>query len=580
MRKKKGGKPQPTARRARATRGRQRQHLIDACISALHIYGPSRTTVEKVVAIADMSPGIVRFYFDSKAAMLVASLKFLSGEFEERVLLPVARLKDAPVAALELLVDLYLDPHIASARKVSVWYSFWGEASSRQEYYDICGQKDERFAALLRELIERLIVETGQAQLDPDGIALGLIGVLEMLWQGFAFQSETAIDRAAAKHRAMAYLRSIFPGRFALNRAAAGDGEPGRPSGSLPGWSYDDARLAAIERETLFRGSWQCVGHESQVQAPGDYLAVDLCAERALVVRDASGALRALRNSCPVQPHGLVRESSGSFVGGVIACRAHGLRFALDGTALDGNAAMQPLELAVVRGIIFARGGSARTGAAAPSAWIAAADAPTVAPIGAPAEWRVAADWKLMVEQCLDMSMPARIDEASGQAWSSVALTINAAAELDWIAEVDAATDLWSARRYRTLLGADGFVPWRRTFIPPNQFAEIRPDGITLMRVLPLEAGGCRVLRQAYSRFASDRRGLAAAYLADRLLCCLRRDAVALIESIQRGLVGFGYEASRAQRSSGAADAFRTWIRQRIPALALAKAPADWRPLV
>ena len=116
--------------------------------------------------------------------------------------------------ALELLVDLYLDPEIASPRKVSVWYAFWGEASSRQEYYDICGQKDESFAALVRELIGRLIDETSQPQLDPDGVALGLIGVLEMLWQDFAFRSEEDIDRAAAKRRCMAYLRSVFPGRF------------------------------------------------------------------------------------------------------------------------------------------------------------------------------------------------------------------------------------------------------------------------------------------------------------------------------------------------------------------------------
>jgi gamma-glutamyl-gamma-aminobutyraldehyde dehydrogenase len=161
-----------------------------------------------------MSPGIVRFYFDSKAAMLVASLQFLATEFEERLLVPVAQLKDTPVRALETLVDLYLDPDIASPRKVSVWYSFWGEASSRQEYYDICGQKDESFASLVRDLVERLIVEAQAPHLDRDAVALGLIGVLEMLWQGFAFQSEPDIDRAAAKHRCMAYLRSVFPREF------------------------------------------------------------------------------------------------------------------------------------------------------------------------------------------------------------------------------------------------------------------------------------------------------------------------------------------------------------------------------
>src|SRR5450432_3886388 len=87
--------------RPRASRERQRQRLIDACISALHVYGPSKTTVEKVVAIARMSPGIVRFYFESKAAMLVASLEYLAAEFEDRLLVPVAELRATPVAALE-----------------------------------------------------------------------------------------------------------------------------------------------------------------------------------------------------------------------------------------------------------------------------------------------------------------------------------------------------------------------------------------------------------------------------------------------------------------------------------------------
>src|SRR5271165_883607 len=257
VKKKSAAHPVP---RARSAHSRQRQRLIDACISALHIYGPSRTTVEKVVAIAKMSPGIVRFYFASKAAMLVASLQFLAAEFEEQLMVPVARLKSRPVAALELMVDLYLDPEIASPRKVSVWYAFWGEASSRQEYYDICGQKDESFAALVRELIGRLIVESSQPHLDPDGIALGLIGALEMLWQDFAFRSEADIDRMGAKRRCMAYLRSIFPGQFAAapNVGASAPLAPGAKR--LAAWVYDNTRLFAMERERLFQDAWQIAG--------------------------------------------------------------------------------------------------------------------------------------------------------------------------------------------------------------------------------------------------------------------------------------------------------------------------------
>jgi TetR/AcrR family transcriptional repressor of bet genes len=118
-----------------------------------------------------------------------------------------------------MMVDLYLDSEIASPRKVSVWYAFWGEASSRQEYYDICGKIDERFAALVHELIERLIIDTSQPHLDPKGVALGLMGALEMLWQDFAFRTEADIDRPAAKQRCMAYLQSVFPGQFSASAA-------------------------------------------------------------------------------------------------------------------------------------------------------------------------------------------------------------------------------------------------------------------------------------------------------------------------------------------------------------------------
>ncbi len=196
------------------SRLRQRQKLIDACISALHQHGPSRTTIDKVVQIADMSPGIVNFYFETKAALLVAALDHLAVEFEERLLTPLSALRDTPVRALQRLIELYLDPDIASPRKVSVWYAFWGEATSRREYYAICGKRDLAFGELVRDLMARLIQQSGATHLDADAVALGLIGSLEMIWQGIAFQEEADIDRPAARQRCMAYLASVFPEQF------------------------------------------------------------------------------------------------------------------------------------------------------------------------------------------------------------------------------------------------------------------------------------------------------------------------------------------------------------------------------
>jgi len=512
------------APRARAGHSRQRLHLIDSCISALHVYGPSRTTVEKVVAIAKMSPGIVRFYFDSKAAMLVASLKYLAAEFEERLLVPVAQLKDDPVAALERLIRLYLDSDIASARKISVWYSFWGEASSRQEYYDICGQKDERFAALVHDLIERLIRATRQRHLDPDGIALGLIGVLEMLWQGFAFQQEATIDRAAARHRCMAYLRSVFPGQF-----GAGDSDVGAAR-------YADSARFALERARLFPGVWQGVGHAGDLACAGDYLAVDLGSERALLVRDVAGRLHAFRNSCVAWPHALVPEGRGNVPS--LHCPLHGLHFDPADDASAGG--LVRLGLCVSDGLVFVADGS-KAGAGNPAVADNPAGAgatpgelaaftrdmpPTLRAVGAPRDTPIDADWKLIVESWLDVA-PAGANPAG-----------------------------WSGARYAALSAAAPDTLWQRRFLFPNQLLEIRPDGASLLRAVPVAPGRSRCVLMEFE--ASVGAAPLLRYLAHRVTPCFRSGWRHFIESLQRGLVGYGYTEASKRPVTHALEAFRT----------------------
>lgn len=548
------------APRARAARGLQRQRLIDACISALHIHGPSRTTVEKVVAIAKMSPGIVRFYFDSKAAMLVASLQFLAAEFEERVLQPVARLKSTPVPALELMVDLYLDPEIASPRKVSVWYAFWGEASSRQEYYDICGQKDESFYALLRELIGRLIDESAQPQLDCDGVALGLIGVLEMLWQDFAFRSEEDIDRAAAKRRCMAYLRSVFPGRFAQTGAresaarAAGDG-------GFAGWVYGNPRAASLERDALFRGAWQIAAHAAQIPRAGDFLAVDLGAERIVVVRDAHGSLHALRNSCPELPHALVTESRGRCAG-TFRCRAHGVEFDLEGRCVAGGRSdltrfgLQTADHLIWVGPPRAQHPPRRAG---PGGLVGGREALGTATTVEDREIDVAANWKLLIEQWLE-AVPAD------------AMATASADSIAWSARPLDGVTSFSARCYRSLVRAAADQPWLHRFVAPNQLLQWRPDGLTVIQAIPASPETSRLRLICVARMPEGPEVRAGHYLATRLTRWTRAATRAVAESAQRGVTDFGYRA--APGVAPALSWFRRYLTAHVPALALERPPA------
>ena len=500
-----------------------------------------------MVAIANMSPGIVRFYFASKASMLVASLQFLAAEFEEQLLVPVGRLKSRPVAALQMMVDLYLDSEIASPRKVSVWYAFWGEASSRQEYYDICGQIDERFAALVHELIERLIIDTSQPHLDPNGVALGLMGALEMLWQDFAFRTEADIDRAAAKQRCMAYLRSVFPGQFSASLLpGASHAEAG--AGRVADWAYENHRLFAMERQLLFQESWQFVGHRGQVPNTGDFLAPDLGFERPLVLRDHAGELRAFRNSCTEAPHILTPALNGHL--SVIKCTVHGVEFNLDGTRRGGRegADLTALELYPIEDLILVR--SSQRAAHAPNgdnSWLDLALPKGSQLLQDPAEIYVSADWKLVVEQCLEFAAGAGRSGAAG----------------------------WSRRSYDRLLGSGVDLGRNLSFVPPNHLIDIRPDGVSILQVLPIAPGRSCLRSHHYTLCAADRPARAAQYLASRLRPQMSRAMIAVAESTQKGLAIFGNHTARGDSTAPEVAAFRQYLLTRVPALGFDRPPSD-----
>jgi TetR/AcrR family transcriptional repressor of bet genes len=494
-------------------RQRQRQRLIDACISALHIYGPSRTTVEKVVALADLSPGIVRFYFDSKAAMLLASLDYLGREFESRVMVPVRQLKDTPVKALRLLVELYLDADIASPRKVSVWYSFWGEASSRQEYLDICGKNDDDFAAVVLDLMQRLIAQTGATHLDADGVALGLIGVLEVLWQTIAFQSEANIDRRAAVNRALAYLSSVFPGEFApapaLAAASAGSSGGGA---RLPAAAYADAALLAAEREQLLRPAWQVLGHEAELRVPGDYLSGDLGGERVLVVRAERDRLHAFRNTCRRSPHALVTERAGQLQS-AIRCATHALTYTFDGQLVEGRTPgdLTPLELLRRERLVLARATPAA--ASLPPAAVPWEAFASLAPRSV-TDLEVAADWKVLVEQWLENPQP------------------------------------------------------QQHFLPPNQLFEVRGDTAVIVQVTPTAPGRARIRR--FDFIGDKGRGNRGPREGSRReLDAWLTAQVALAESTQSGFLGAAADAADSGPVTPALAQFRDSITPLLHALAV-----------
>ena len=108
---------------------------------------------------------------------------------------------------------------------------------------------------------------------------------------------------------------------------------------TLPAAFYRDPSLYEAERRRVFARSWQLIGHEAQLEETGAWLAVSIAGYPLVVVRGEEGNIRAFHNVCRHRAGPLAPEGQGRCEG-VLVCRYHGWRYALDGRLAGARGAV------------------------------------------------------------------------------------------------------------------------------------------------------------------------------------------------------------------------------------------------
>ncbi|HEX4572733.1 MAG TPA: transcriptional regulator BetI [Dongiaceae bacterium] len=198
----------------------RRTQLIEATIDSLARHGFAEFTLSQVAKAARLSQGIVNFYFRSKEALLIETLKYMAAEYERFWTAALRKAGPRPADKLAAIIAADFDPVMASRKKVTVWYAFWGEARWRPEYLKICQSLSESYFAETRALCQEIVAAGGYKDIDPDWVARGLNAMIDGLWLDI-LTSPKAIDRKDAKRTCLALLGAVFPQEFAPHLAAA-----------------------------------------------------------------------------------------------------------------------------------------------------------------------------------------------------------------------------------------------------------------------------------------------------------------------------------------------------------------------
>src|SRR5438067_8252146 len=99
---------------------------------------------------------------------------------------------------------------------------------------------------------------------------------------------------------------------------------------TLPGRYYTAPEAFAAEQERIFQNNWICVGRDTALADPGDYMLAEIAGESIIVLRDQSGARGAYYNVCR-QRGARLWEAPRGRLSETIQCPYHAWTYALDG---------------------------------------------------------------------------------------------------------------------------------------------------------------------------------------------------------------------------------------------------------
>jgi TetR/AcrR family transcriptional regulator, transcriptional repressor of bet genes len=182
----------------------RRRQLIEATVDAIADLGFNATTIAEIARRADVSTGLVSFYFGDKDGLLEATLRHLARELSRGVAI---RLRDAatPRDRVQAVIDANLGLSQFQHRIGSVWLAFWGQVPHSPRFARVQRAYQHRIVSNLASALSPLLPR-GEARHMAEEIA----AMIDGLWVRATLAREP--DGRKARRIASAFVDLKFSG--------------------------------------------------------------------------------------------------------------------------------------------------------------------------------------------------------------------------------------------------------------------------------------------------------------------------------------------------------------------------------
>ena len=365
---------------------------------------------------------------------------------------------------------------------------------------------------------------------------------------------------------------------------------------SLPAWTYHDTEFFALERERIFRPSWQVVCHINDIPNHGDWHTLDYIGESVIVTRGRDGQLRAFTNVCRHRGSRLVDGASGCAK--KLVCPYHAWTYDLDGrltgvpdsasypTLDKAKSGLVPVELEVWRGFVFVRlhddGGPGVAQMMAPyEAMVEPYRFDELGALGRVTLRPRAVNWKNVGDNYSDgLHIPVAHPGLTRLFGKSYGVEAEENVDRMWGDMVDWPSTNWSERMYQAVLPPVPHLPetaqrhWLYFKLWPNVAFDIYPDQVDFMQWLPVSPTECLIREISYVLPDTRREMRAARYCNWRINRQVNAEDTLLITRVQQGMESRSFTMGPLSDKEVCLKHFCKRMREIIPEARLEHQPA------
>lgn len=188
----------------------RRKQLIMAAMDSISKRGFSDTTLKHVTEKAKLSHGVVNYHFDSKEALYDATLGFLAKEHYDLWSKLLCEAGNDPVKQLTAIIEADFDKKVCTAKKLAVWFAFWGQAKYRPNYLKIHSKYDEERHQELKRICSDIISDGNYTKLNSESTARTVEALTDGYWLDLMLYPSEA-KRVTCRLDCLNALSFIFP---------------------------------------------------------------------------------------------------------------------------------------------------------------------------------------------------------------------------------------------------------------------------------------------------------------------------------------------------------------------------------